>query len=111
MAMGTTFRCDHCKHEILAWDDGNPYYLDEKGEKQYAYHPDWERLSQCIGNDSDFLCLACGKEFRMDSATTDVKCKRCESTDAIEFRELEGRTCPRCKKGAFHADPDHFAIS
>ncbi len=48
--------------------DGNPYYIDEAGGKQYAYHPDHERLALCIGNDIPHLCLSCGKKFRLDSA-------------------------------------------
>ena len=28
---------------IEAWSDGNPYYIDDAGDKQYAYHPDHEK--------------------------------------------------------------------
>ena len=51
MAQRTTWLCTTCGHSIAAWSDGNPYYIDEAGEKQYAYHPDHERLARCIGND------------------------------------------------------------
>ena len=47
MAQQTTWLCTTCGHSIGAWSDGNPYYIDEAGEKQYAYHPDHERLALC----------------------------------------------------------------
>ena len=28
------------RDSIEAWDEGNPYYINEDGKKQYAYHPD-----------------------------------------------------------------------
>jgi hypothetical protein len=38
MAHGVYFVCRGCGREICAWDEGNPYYLDEFGRKRYAYH-------------------------------------------------------------------------
>ena len=29
---------DHCVSAIEAWDDGNPYFKNQDGEKEYAYH-------------------------------------------------------------------------
>ena len=55
--------CDNCHKAIESWSDGNPYYIDEAGAKKYAYHPDHERLSKCIGNDDPHLCTACGDVF------------------------------------------------
>ena len=28
-----------CRQAIVAWGDGNPYYIDEAGAKKSAYHP------------------------------------------------------------------------
>ena len=28
MAQGFRFVCDKCDHIIVAWDDGNPYYIE-----------------------------------------------------------------------------------
>jgi len=110
MAAGFLFKCGNCGFEIEAWDDGNPYYFDENGKKVYAYHPsrEWEK---CIGNDSDYLCLSCGRKFKADPERKEVKCTRCRSKNAAETMELGGKRCPKCKKGEFQQDPDFFAIS
>jgi hypothetical protein len=34
MAAGSLFRCKHCSKSIESWDDGNPYYRDERGRKK-----------------------------------------------------------------------------
>ena len=31
MAEGWRFVCDHCGFEIVAWSDGNPYIVGQKG--------------------------------------------------------------------------------
>jgi hypothetical protein len=67
MTQAQRFVCDRCGHAVEAWSDGNPYYNDEAGDKQYDYHPNRERLARCIGNDSPHLCLGCGTEFKVDS--------------------------------------------
>ena len=54
MAAGFRFVCSGCDHSVESWDDGNPYYVNEDGKKQYAYHPDPLRY-RCIGNDSPNL--------------------------------------------------------
>ena len=33
------------------------------GTREYAYHPNHEELSRCIGNDNRFVCLSCGNQF------------------------------------------------
>ncbi len=55
MAQGLRYVCGGCGHVIEAWSDGNPYFIDETGAKQYAHHPDHERLAWCIGNDSPHI--------------------------------------------------------
>ena len=73
MAAGKVLTCSSCSHSISAWDDGNPFYWDEKGKKRYAYHPDPKR-SRCTGNDSPVLCLHCGRESMSDSETPTSPC-------------------------------------
>ena len=51
MAAAIRIVCNGCKKSVEAWNDGNPYYLDEvTGEKRYADHPS-EGFHRCIGND------------------------------------------------------------
>lgn len=52
MAETVRFTCSELGKTIEAWSDGNPYHIDENGQKQYAYHPDHENLARRIGNDS-----------------------------------------------------------
>ena len=111
MAEGIRYVCGQCGKAVEAWSDGNPYYLDEDGRKQYAYHPDHERLARCIGNDSPRLCLTCGEEFMVDSREPSDCCPKCGSPETANTFELEGRTCPWCKKGVFSMDPDFYCIS
>ncbi len=111
MAEGIRFVCKSCGAEIEAWDDGNPYYRDEAGRKKYAYHPDYEGLARCIGNDEPHLCLACGEQFMMDSEAPTDRCPGCGSTDIADTFRLEGRRCPSCKKGEFVVDPSFHCIS
>ncbi len=63
MAQSILFVCDHCSKRVEAWDEGNPYYFDERGMKRYAYHPDHENRARCVGNDSPHLCVKCGEQF------------------------------------------------
>lgn len=111
MAMGITYVCGGCKHAIIAWDDGNPYYIDKTGAKQYAYHPDHDNLARCIGNNSEHVCLACGKEFMVDSRSPVRKCPKCKSPDIVDVCDLGGRRCPYCRAGVFAADPSSTCIS
>ena len=109
MASCTLFVCGNCHRSLEAWSDGNPYFIDELGAKQHAYHPDHENLARCIGNDTPHLCLACGCEFVVDSMTPVEACTRCGATQIVEATELYGKPCPYCKAGVFAIDP-HFDL-
>lgn len=110
MAACRRFVCNCCSKAIESWDEGNPYFIDKKGKKQYAYHPSSLR-NQCIANDSPHLCLACGREFKVDSRAPIDHCPQCKSTEIVDTFGLSGQTCPFCKKGEFAVDPDFFCIS
>jgi Zn finger protein HypA/HybF involved in hydrogenase expression len=110
MAMGLVFSCSKCVREISAWDDGQPYYLDESGEKQYAYHPDPQR-NLCTGNDSPVLCLDCGADFWNDSAAPTDRCPKCSSHQVIDLWQLDGKKCPYCKAGTFEIKTESIMIS
>ena len=111
MAEAFRFVCSGCRRAIEAWSDGNPYYIDEAGAKQYAFHPDHERLDRCIGNDSPHLCLSCGAEFKVDSRAPIAACPSCGASDIVDSYQLGGCRCPYCKSGTFAADPDFHCIS
>lgn len=110
MAEGVEFSCEHCGHTIEAWSDGNPYYLDERGRKRYAYHPSPE-LALCIGNHVPHVCLACGAMTRVDSRAPRDQCRKCRAHDLVATFELGGRPCPYCKQGRFGAVPTIIGIS
>jgi transcription initiation factor IIE alpha subunit len=109
--MARRYICDGCSHAIEAWSDGNPYYIDESGAKQYAYHPDHELLARCIGNDSPHLCLSCGHKFMVDSETPIMACLKCRAREIVDTYQLDGQSCPFCKAGMFTIDPDFHCIS
>jgi DNA-directed RNA polymerase subunit RPC12/RpoP len=111
MADAIRYVCDSCGKAIEAWSDGNPYYLDEHGQKQYAYHPDHERLARCIGNDSPHLCLECGAEFNVDSRDPVRACPKCQSHDIADTYRLDNKRCPGCKTGRFRIDPGFECVS
>jgi len=111
MAEAIRYLCSKCGHAILAWSDGNPYYFDEAGKKQYAYHPDHERLDKCIGNDRPHLCLSCGRELLIDSRAADTSCSKCGATDPVKTYQLNGYRCPYCNEGEFTVDADFHCIS
>ena len=111
MAECKRFICKICGKAIEAWSDGNPYFIDSLGKKHYAHHPDHERLSQCIGNDSPHLCLVCAEEFMVDSRSPITQCPKCGSADIADIYLLEGKKCPACIKGVFDIDPDFYCIS
>jgi uncharacterized CHY-type Zn-finger protein len=100
MAIGIIFRCTRwrCRRTIMAWDDGNPYYYDDDGNKKYAYHPNRE-WGRCFGNDRPHLCLACGHEFVIDSQDPISACPACTSTEIVATFELKGRRCPLLQEG------------
>ena len=111
MAECRQFICDNCDKTIEAWSDGNPYYIDENEKKQYAYHPDHDALERCIGNDSPYICLACGSEFKVDSRLPITKCPKCASVDICDVYHLDKRKCPYCKNGIFAVNRDFICIS
>lgn len=111
MAEGLRNVCGTCGHAIEAWSDGNPYYLDAAGAKQYAYHPDHELLDRCIGNDSPHLCLSCGHEFMVDSRAPASECPKCAAGRIADTFNLAGHACPFCKAGEYAQDPDFRCIS
>ena len=111
MALALRFVCSGCRRSIEAWSDGNPYYIDEVGTKQYAYHPDHERLARCIGNDSPHHCLSCGAEFKVDSRIPVTACPSCGASNIINSYRLGGCRCPYCRSGTFELDPDFHCIS
>ena len=110
MSMARRFACDACKKSLTVWEDGNPYYI-EGGRKHYAYHPDHENLTRCIGNDTPHLCLDCGRRFNVDSNAPVSSCPKCGSPDIAAAWTLDGRRCPKCKRGTFRVDPEYFAVS
>lgn len=111
MAECIRYECDHCGRAIEAWSDGNPYYIDQRGRKRYAYHPDHEGLSRCVGNDEPHLCLACGGEFVNDNRSPVASCPSCDSADISPTFDLKGRPCPFCGEGRFGIDPEFYCIS
>jgi DNA-directed RNA polymerase subunit RPC12/RpoP len=110
MAEGYQFVCSACGYTIEAWSDGNPYVVDESGRKRYVYHPS-EGFDLAIGNDSPHLCLACGRKFKVDSRKPRATCPKCQSDQISDAFTLGGKPCPKCRRGAFAADPAFFAIS
>jgi DNA-directed RNA polymerase subunit RPC12/RpoP len=110
MAEARRYVCQACGAQVEAWSDGNPYFIDERGEKKYAYHP-YPEVEQCIGNDVPHLCLGCGASFMVDSLQSSSTCPECKSDETCATYELEGRRCPFCKLDTFREDPGGRAIS
>jgi DNA-directed RNA polymerase subunit RPC12/RpoP len=110
MAAGRTLRCSACAHAVVAWDDGNPYYVDAFGEKVYAHHPSPER-ERCTENEVPVLCLGCGAEAVRDTAAPIVRCPACGARKLVAVWRLEGRRCPHCRLGSFAMDPESFIVS
>jgi hypothetical protein len=110
MGMCVRFVCQYCGDAIDSWDEGNPYYVDSAGNKQYAYHPQPER-EHCIGIESPHLCLSCGIQFPVDSNSQVGVCPACSSADVVDTFRLGGRRCPSCKIGSFKLDPKFHCIS
>jgi DNA-directed RNA polymerase subunit RPC12/RpoP len=111
MAECVRFVCSVCGYSIEAWSDGNPFYVDEKGVKHYAYHPNHDELEKCIANDVPHLCLNCGNEVNIDSRIEPAKCPDCNSANVVDTFRLEGVKCPKCDGGHFVRDNDFHCIS
>jgi len=110
MAEGIQFVCGHCSDRIEVWSDGNPYFFDATGKKQYAYHPNAD-FNRCIGNDSPHLCLDCGEDLKVDSRAPTDHCGRCNSKNIVHQFALAGKRCPKCKLGIYATDPNFRVIS
>jgi DNA-directed RNA polymerase subunit RPC12/RpoP len=111
MAECIQFACSSCGKSIEAWSDGNPFYINETGNKQYAYHPNHDELEKCIANDVPHLCLNCGNEVKIDSRKEPKNCPECSSTNVVRTFRLEGVKCPNCDNGNFTRDTDFHRIS
>ena len=110
MAECIRFTCDSCGFSIDAWDDGNPFYVNHEGKKVYVYHPSSDRRF-AIANDVPHLCLACGKQVKIDSRLETKACTKCRSSNVVETYRLEGVECSKCKKGHFREQEGIVAIS
>ncbi len=87
------------------------FYMDEIGNKKYAYHPCHEELAKCIANDVPHLCLKCGTESKLDSRRESKLCPACGSEMVIATWKLDGVKCPKCAEGRFVIDNDFCCIS
>lgn len=110
MAVGYEFKCDACPFAFEAWDDGDPYLIDEEGRKWHVYHPDPD-CDLAVGVDLPYLCLDCGSRFKIDSRKPRTTCRRCRRARIVETFEADGRPCPKCKQGVLRKDTDHYSIS
>jgi len=110
MAQGRVFVCTNCGTAIEAWDEGHPYYFDERGVKQYVYHPD-PNLHLCAGVDTPVLCLDCGARFTNDAASPTDRCPVCSSQETTGTWILEEKQCPYCGAGTFRVDPRSMRVS
>lgn len=100
MAECIRYLCNHCSKELQSWSDGNPYFINDSGGKEYAYHPDHEGLARCIGNDSPYLCLRCGHGFRVDSRSPSPAARRAEqqpSDPPLSWRGCRARFASRAR--------------
>lgn len=111
MAECIRFVCSACGQSIEAWSDGNPFYIDETGDKKYAYHPNHDELAKCIANDVPHFCLDCGAESKIDSRLDTKNCPDCSSEKVVDSFRLEGVKCPKCKNGHFARDDRFHCIS
>lgn len=110
MSVCIRYTCGNCGKTIDAWDEGNPYYLDDQGVKRYTRCLFSECSARLIGNDVPHLCLDCGEEFLVDTRAPVGSCPKCGSTSFSDTFRLEGRTCPYCKTGVFACVPDFYLV-
>lgn len=130
MASGVFIHCTHCSVSTEAWDEGNPYIVDHRGERQYCHHPGGEgeivRVRSAIsaakpstlaedagrlGNESDLCCLGCGKISSLDPAVDIVICSECGGNNLHDVMGLGDLTCPKCRKGTMKRDDGRMMIS
>ena len=123
MAQQTIFTCGVCGFSVGAWDDGNPYIEAPDGKRFHFYHPCedgqiekivsgiigrdathdeiQDKLQNHAGNESDYLCLDCGKISTHDRRRDKHACAACGSKKLADVNNLIGKTCPSCHKGKF----------
>lgn len=101
-----------------AWDYGNPYIIDQSGERQHCLHPAAGDIIKDVraviaiadpdvlhkdagrmGNESDLLCLDCGHSTRLDPDVDTLTCAKCGGAKLRDHMELDGAACPKCRKG------------
>lgn len=127
MAACTEYSCSHCGFKVEAWDDGNPYLTDTEGKRHFFYHPGgdlearefYQQQAGCAavqedeyrafwqergGNESNLICLHCGRQTRRDPERDSLRCTGCRQQALLVVNELEGRACPKCGKGVFHGE-------
>ena len=75
--------------------------------------PEYDNLNERTGNMVDMLCLDCGREFRRDMERQKAVCpsRKCKSAHITPTWELDGRECPKCRRGVFKEDESVRAIS
>ena len=103
MASGMHLKCKKCDFTIEVWSDGNPYFIDDSGQKKYAYHPQSE-ADLCTEVDVPHICQKCAHQFNVDSAATISHCPKCDYDKIIETWYLLGESCPACKEAKIVAD-------
>ena len=55
MAECYRYICSDCRRSIDAWSDGNPYYIDEAGQKQHPI----TLIMNCAQNALEMIPLIC----------------------------------------------------
>jgi predicted RNA-binding Zn-ribbon protein involved in translation (DUF1610 family) len=100
MAQLLNFSCDNCARSFEAWDDGNPFFLNSKGQKIYAYHPNKLR-DRCTGNDPTEICMNCGFVLNPAKNSQTQVCPDCKGVIFRDILSLDGVVCPFCKDGVF----------
>jgi|GEM_PF-662675 len=126
--------CPGCEFQVDAWEGGDPYVCDDRGRRQYYYHPNEEErfkriLESCrwaegktpdelaellrvkSGVMSGFLCLRCAKVFKCDEDKTTPVCRKCRSKEVLALWQLAGAQCPKCRQATFPGVPEMIGIS
>ncbi|MBB5037223.1 hypothetical protein [Prosthecobacter dejongeii] len=124
MAECTDFSCNVCGFKIESWSDGHPYLTDGSGKRHFFYHPGDEdecrefyqkEMGRLRVVEKDYLafwrdrggcevsliCLHCGRQTQRDPERDTMRCTHCRRNELMDTQELEGRSCPKCKRGAF----------
>lgn len=51
-----------------------------------------------MGNENDLFCLRCARTCQLESTNDDLVCPDCGSSNLRGHMELDGATCPKCRK-------------